>query len=65
MKLKHRMTLDVTDDEADRYAGRLLTPGRDRRQRFWKHLGQLVMLLGAVSGPASLHPHTAAWRSRR
>lgn len=54
MKLKHKMTLEVTDDAAGRVAEHLFSPRRERRRRFWKQLGYLVMLIGAVSGLLTL-----------
>lgn len=42
------------DDFADHVARRLFTTCRDHRRRFWKHLGYLVMLIGAVSGLLTL-----------
>jgi predicted nucleic acid-binding Zn ribbon protein len=54
MKLEHKMTLEITDEGADCGAECRPIPRRERRRRFWKHLGYLVMLIGAVSGLLTL-----------
>lgn len=50
MTRKSPATPPDCDALADRVADRVLQARRDQRRRFWKQLGYLVMLIGAVSG---------------
>lgn len=54
LKKQRKMTLEVSDDFADRVAERLLAACRDQRRHFWKRLGYLLTLVGAVSGLVTL-----------
>ena len=42
------------DTLADHLADRLLEAHRERRRRFWRQLGYLITLVGAVSGLLTL-----------
>jgi len=53
-KRKIKVTPPNCDVLADRVADRLLQARREERHRFWKLLGYLLMLIGAVSGLLTL-----------
>lgn len=54
MTKKPHLPSDSCETLADRVADRVLEARREERRRFRRHLGYLLMLLGAVSGLLTL-----------